>query len=208
MSVGCGSAWASATPNGFVEPVKVPRVSGHVLSAYRVLARDGFEVSVPRRWVLDVAADPVVIGQRPAAGSLVAPGSAVALTVSCCDARRDRGATRRQLRPAGLVGRDVLAAVRWAKVHHVTLRATLGPLERATSPTLLANYAVQRAVLAPGRREAHHQLTRPVLEVKATQIRSDIGPVTTERPFCQPIAQAKVLIETARVVLAEDTDLE
>lgn len=181
MFVGRGSAWASASTSGFVESVNVPRVSGHVLSAYRLLSRNGFEVSVLRRWTFDASATPGVVGQRPAAGSLVAPGSAVELRVSCCHARRGHGATGREVRLSGLVGGELLVVVRWAKVHDVGLRATLGPLERATGPTLLANFAVQRAVLVLGRRAGHGRLTRPVLEVSAMQMRSDIGPVVQER---------------------------
>jgi hypothetical protein len=102
----------------------------------------------------------------------------------------------------------MVAAVRWAERHHVGWRATLGPLKRATGQTLLDSYVVRRAVLASARLTGRDQVARPVLEVRASQSRSDIGAVVLERvAVCQPIVGAKVLVGTADVVVVEDPDL-
>jgi hypothetical protein len=206
MSVGCWSAWASTSTNGFVAPVTVPLVRGNLLHAYRLLALDGLKVSEPAGLLVGVSASPVVIGGRPAAGSSVAPGSTVTLRVSCCGSRSAPG--RGSGRTVRLVGHSAVAVVQWAERHHVAWRATLGPLKRATDRTLLGNYVVRRAVLAPGRLTGRRQATKPVLEVTASQPRSAIGAAVPERlPVCQPIADAKILVDSARVVVVEDPDL-
>lgn len=206
MSVGCLSAWASTSTNGFVAPVRVPLARGNLLATYRLLARDGLKVSERGGLLVGASASPVVIGERPAAGSSVAPGSTVTLRVSCCGSRSaPHGGSGRRVR---LIGRSAIAAVQWAERHRVAWRATLGPLKRAVDGTLLGNYVVRRAVLASARLTGHHQIIKPVLEVTASQPRSDIGAAVPERlPVCQPIAAAKVLVDTTRVVLVEDPDL-
>jgi hypothetical protein len=206
MSVGCVSAWASASTDGFVAPVTVPRVRGNLMHAYRVLARERLKVSEPRGLLVGSSASPVVIGERPAAGSSVAPGSTVTLRVSCCASRSALSAGSR--RAVRLVGHSVVAAVQWAGRHQVAWRAALGPLKRATGQTLLGNYVVRRAVLASARLTGRHQVTEPVLELTASQPRSEIGAVVPERlPVCQPIVGAKVLVRSPAVVLVEDPDL-
>jgi hypothetical protein len=208
LVAGCGALAnrASAESLGFVAAVKVPRVGGDLSRVYRLLARDGFTVSVPRRVVVRAAANPAVIGERPAAGSQVAPGSTVTLVVACC--KPSSVARTRSRRPVGLVGRNATAAVRWAKLHHVAWRLMLAPLKRATRGLLLDNYVVRRAVLTPTRPTGHDRSADPVLEVTASQNRTDIGAVVPERvPPCEPTAQTRVLAQSGRALLVEEPDL-
>jgi hypothetical protein len=196
---GCGSAWA----DGFVLPVKVPRVHGSLASAYRVLAFDGFRVSLPRGVVIEHSLRVVVSGERPAAGSLAAPGSTVRLGVACC--KSHSVATASSGHAVGLIGDSVPVAESWAERHHVAWRVMLGPLKRAMSRTLLGNYVVRRAVLVSGRRIDRDRAAGPVLVVRASQRSGDIGTVVPERvPACEPVPGAKVLVDSALLVLVEN----
>jgi hypothetical protein len=147
---GCHTALCDSDP-------VVPRVVGRdVATAYRRLHRAGLRVSLPA-FELDLGlGSPLrVTGQSIRAGTGVADGGSVTLTLGCpgCGVGSPAVPTHlpRYVVP-DLVGGSVAAAARWVAHKELYFVAHLGALKAGAAPDLLGNYRVTRQRPRAGKR--------------------------------------------------------
>jgi beta-lactam-binding protein with PASTA domain len=131
--------------------VVVPDVTGAAVSeAYDVLHQAGLRVAIPQEYRYGTVSPPVPKAQSPEAGTKVAPGSTVTLTLGKGPTGRPQYTTDTVTMP-DLIGMPLARAAKDLAALGLGFHiAAMPPLEPSDAPTLLAAYRVVAQSVEPG----------------------------------------------------------